>query len=194
MDLKPILRTILKQYTLPLDGDHGLARWGRVLENGLKLAIETGANIQIVSLFAVLHDSCRINESTDPEHGLRRLGVRDPVHGQTFALSLNWIICPLGLLHDLHQPGIGPRIQPGERCRKDGDGQQDEAHPAKPASIQECVQCRDRGTQQQRNQPEGPSQAARSAAVVIRVGPSQIKRQDDDRTTETQPIHDLLRF
>jgi uncharacterized protein len=89
MDLKPILRTILKQYTLPLDGDHGLARWGRVLENGLKLAIETGANIQIVSLFAVLHDSCRINESTDPEHGLRAANFATTLRGNLFDLSDN---------------------------------------------------------------------------------------------------------
>ncbi len=70
MSLKPILQVILEDYALPIAGDHGVAHWARVLENGLRLAEETGANVEVVSLFAVLHDSRRINEMTDPEHGL----------------------------------------------------------------------------------------------------------------------------
>jgi len=71
MNLKPVLNAILEDYALPLGGDHGVAHWARVLENGLRLAEETGANVEVVSLFAVLHDSRRINEVTDPEHGPR---------------------------------------------------------------------------------------------------------------------------
>jgi uncharacterized protein len=71
MNLKPILRAILKDYALPLGGDHGVAHWARVLENGLRLAEETGASVEVVTLFAILHDSRRINEVTDPEHGPR---------------------------------------------------------------------------------------------------------------------------
>ena len=39
--------------------------------NGLRLCAETGANVRVVELFAVLHDSKRFNEGYDPEHGLR---------------------------------------------------------------------------------------------------------------------------
>jgi hypothetical protein len=35
MNLKPILQVILEDYALPLNGDHGVAHWARVLENGL---------------------------------------------------------------------------------------------------------------------------------------------------------------
>jgi uncharacterized protein len=42
-----------------------------VLENGLRLAEETGADIAVVQLFAVLHDSQRQNEGSDPNHGPR---------------------------------------------------------------------------------------------------------------------------
>lgn len=71
MNLHPILQAILDDYALPLGGDHGVAHWARVLENGLKLADATGANVEVVSLLAVLLDSRRINEVTDPEHGPR---------------------------------------------------------------------------------------------------------------------------
>lgn len=71
MNLHPILQVILKDYALPLSGDHGVAHWARVLENGLRLAEETGANVEVVSLFAVLHDSRRISEVADPQHGPR---------------------------------------------------------------------------------------------------------------------------
>ncbi len=66
-----IMAEILSGYTLPLMGTHGLPHWGRVLENGLKLAKQTGADTTVVSLFAVFHDARRLNEGTDPDHGKR---------------------------------------------------------------------------------------------------------------------------
>ena len=71
LNLPLILHAVLDEYTLPWDGDHGVAHWARVLENGLRLAEETGAHVEVVRLFAVLHDSRRINEVTDPDHGPR---------------------------------------------------------------------------------------------------------------------------
>jgi uncharacterized protein len=70
-DIREILDAVLEDYTLPWDGAHGIAHWARVLENGRRLASETGANLAVVELFAVLHDSRRVNEGTDPEHGPR---------------------------------------------------------------------------------------------------------------------------
>lgn len=71
MNLKPLLQAILSEYSLPLTGYHGIAHWARVLENGLRLCETTGANLRVVSYFAVLHDSRRENESHDPDHGPR---------------------------------------------------------------------------------------------------------------------------
>ncbi len=87
MELRPILQTILKDYALPIGGDHGVAHWARVLENGLRLANETGANVEVVSLFAVLHDSRRINEFTDPEHGARAAEFAAELRGIVFDLD-----------------------------------------------------------------------------------------------------------
>ena len=44
-DLLPILRALLEEYALPLDGDHGVAHWARVLENGMVLAERTADRI-----------------------------------------------------------------------------------------------------------------------------------------------------
>lgn len=87
MDLRPILHAILQDYALPLNGDHGVAHWARVLENGQRLADETGANVAVVALFAVLHDSRRINEVTDPEHGPRAAEFAAELRGRFFDLD-----------------------------------------------------------------------------------------------------------
>jgi hypothetical protein len=71
LNIPLILHAILEEYVLPWDGDHGIAHWARVLENGLRLAEETGANIEVVQLFAILHDSQRVNKGGDPDHGPR---------------------------------------------------------------------------------------------------------------------------
>lgn len=84
--LVPVLRAILTQYTLPRDGDHGVSHWARVLENGVRLSEASGANLEVVRLFAVLHDSRRINEITDPEHGARAANFAAELRGVMFDL------------------------------------------------------------------------------------------------------------
>ena len=85
--LQPIVKAILQRYVLPWDGLHGLAHWARVLENGRRLAQETGASVEVVTLFAVLHDSRRINESSDPDHGPRAAQFARKLRGKLFVLA-----------------------------------------------------------------------------------------------------------
>jgi uncharacterized protein len=87
LDLKPIVDAILEQYSLPLFGIHGVAHWARVLENGLRLAEKTQANIEVVQLFAVFHDSQRVTEETDPSHGIRGASLATELRGELFDLS-----------------------------------------------------------------------------------------------------------
>jgi uncharacterized protein len=86
LNIPLILQGILEAYVLPWDGDHGIAHWARVLENGLRLAEETGANIEVVELFAILHDSQRVNEGGDPKHGPRAAAFALEVRGLLFDL------------------------------------------------------------------------------------------------------------
>ena len=64
-----LIQTILSTYPLPVSGVHGPAHWARVLENGAHLAERTGADLEVVQLFAVLHDSKRTTEDECYEHG-----------------------------------------------------------------------------------------------------------------------------
>jgi uncharacterized protein len=81
MDEAAIIREILKDYTLPVRGYHGLDHWARVRENGLRIAGTVGANEEVVKLFALFHDSRRIYEQRDKGHGHR---------GAELARKLRW--------------------------------------------------------------------------------------------------------
>ncbi len=70
-DHAEILKAILDGYTLNVRGIHGVFHWARVLENGLEIAKVTGADAEVTALFAMFHDSRRLNESRDHKHGLR---------------------------------------------------------------------------------------------------------------------------
>ena len=62
---------LVKSHALSEHGYHGPDHWLRVLQNGRLLTPLTGANLRVVELFALIHDSKRINENIDPEHGPR---------------------------------------------------------------------------------------------------------------------------
>jgi uncharacterized protein len=44
LNIPLVLKAVLEDYALPLNGDHGVSHWARVLENGHRLAEETGAS------------------------------------------------------------------------------------------------------------------------------------------------------
>ena len=66
-----LVRFVVSQFKLSHSGVHGPSHWMRVRKNGLELAQKTGANTGVVELFALFHDSCRVNEDTDHGHGSR---------------------------------------------------------------------------------------------------------------------------
>jgi len=79
MEIIPLLNNISEQYILHPNGAHGLSHWGRVLENGLRLAEVEGGDQNVITLFAIFHDACRHNQSIDPGHGARAAKLADKV-------------------------------------------------------------------------------------------------------------------
>jgi uncharacterized protein len=71
IDFADLWQTVSGQFSLAVDSDHGPDHWRRVERNGLLLAESSGADIVVVRLFALFHDSRRQNEFTDPDHGRR---------------------------------------------------------------------------------------------------------------------------
>ena len=87
LHLKPLVHAILEDYALPIDGTHGVSYWARVLEIGARLAEETGAKLEVVQLFAVFHNSRRINEGCDDGHGERGAELAAEFRGKYSTLS-----------------------------------------------------------------------------------------------------------
>ena len=83
-----LVQIIRGQFALEwTDGIHGEPHWSRVHENGLRLAELTGAKANVVELFAFLHDSRRLNDGYDPEHGLRAAEFARSLAGSAFELE-----------------------------------------------------------------------------------------------------------
>lgn len=68
-DRRRIVQRVKEQFELDWYGVHGLHHFNRVKKNGLILAAKNGADVEIVELFSLLHDACRIYEVGDPYHG-----------------------------------------------------------------------------------------------------------------------------
>lgn len=66
---------------------HGPDHWRRVERNGLILAPAAGADVEVVRLFALFHDSCRVNDGHDPGHGARGAALAERLRGKLFELS-----------------------------------------------------------------------------------------------------------
>ena len=64
-----LLDHLLEQFPLGNSLIHGKEHWMRVLYNGRILAKETSANLNVVELFAIIHDCQRDNDDYDLEHG-----------------------------------------------------------------------------------------------------------------------------
>jgi uncharacterized protein len=87
LNTSPIIHEILEDYALPIRGFHGVVHWARVLENGQRLAVATGANLEIVTLFALFHDSRRVNEHSDFGHGHRGARYARSLRGKLIHLD-----------------------------------------------------------------------------------------------------------
>lgn len=82
-----LVRIIRGQFALDWNGIHGASHWARVRDNGLRLAEVTGADARVVELFAFLHDSRRLNDGFDPEHGTRAAQFARSLAGSAFELE-----------------------------------------------------------------------------------------------------------
>ncbi|QQG64640.1 HD domain-containing protein [Desulfobulbus oligotrophicus] len=81
-----LITAVQYQFQVDWNGIHGVSHWARVYENGLHLAESTGANKQVVRLFAVFHDSRRFSEGQDLEHGPRGAQLAKLYRGKYYQL------------------------------------------------------------------------------------------------------------
>ena len=77
------------------NGFHGFDHWMRVLHNGRLLADAEGANLKVVELFCLLHDTQRLNEDETPHTATGRLSTHrhSEASGSTLQ-TVKWICSP----------------------------------------------------------------------------------------------------
>lgn len=69
--INELMKYLRGHFRLDWTGIHGAPHWSRVLLNGTKIAQAEGARLDVVTLFAFLHDHERINDGDDWGHGPR---------------------------------------------------------------------------------------------------------------------------
>ena len=87
MNQPELVRFLRNHFALDWRGIHGAPHWSRVRLNGLRLAEATGARIRVIEAFALLHDSCRMNDGHDPEHGARATVLAERINAQYLELD-----------------------------------------------------------------------------------------------------------
>ena len=87
MKLRSMILYLRDRYRLDWRGLHGIAHWARVRAAGLELAGHTGADPEVVELFALLHDTCRYNDCHDPGHGPRAARLAEKLNGDYYCLD-----------------------------------------------------------------------------------------------------------
>ena len=86
-DRQGLIQAIREQYILDWKGIHGWDHWMMVLETGRELTAAVAADLRVVELFALLHDSCRHNDGIDPGHGARAADFVQTLNGSFFTLE-----------------------------------------------------------------------------------------------------------
>jgi uncharacterized protein len=77
---------VTAQFHSPGYSVHGPDHWRRVERNGLLLATRTGADLTVIRLFALFHDSRRENDYWDDGHGARGAEYAASLRGSVFHL------------------------------------------------------------------------------------------------------------
>ena len=99
-DRNGLIEAIRARYVLQWHGKHGWDHWMRVFETGRILAAENGADVRVLELFSLLHDSCRESDRLDPEHGPRAVLFAEMLHGKFFCLEKKFLDTLLVAIRD----------------------------------------------------------------------------------------------
>ena len=87
-DASRLVEAVLERSTGKDSSIHGESHWQRVAAAGLTLLPETpGADPALVFLFALFHDSMRLNDNYDPLHGPRGAALARKLRGEAFDLE-----------------------------------------------------------------------------------------------------------
>lgn len=84
---KELWSFVEEQFPMGEHSFHGPSHWRRVLKFGKRIARTNGADLELLELFALFHDSRRVNDSIDHNHGKRGADLALKCHGTYFNLD-----------------------------------------------------------------------------------------------------------
>lgn len=86
-DRSGLIALIKSEFKIDWQGIHGTNHWARVLNHGKNIGQIRKADLLVIELFGFLHDSCRLNDGRDPQHGARAAEFAHGIHGDYFQLD-----------------------------------------------------------------------------------------------------------
>jgi len=112
-DRSGLIALIKSEFRLDWQGIHGANHWARVLNHGKNIGQIRKADLLVVELFGFLHDSCRINDGRDPQHGQRAAEFAHGIHGDYFILKPKQLdrLCYAMAHHSSGEVSVDPTIQ-----------------------------------------------------------------------------------
>lgn len=87
IDYARLTKFLRHHFALDWNGIHGASHWARVSRYARYLAQGTSADTEVLSLFALLHDSCRESDQRDPEHGARAARLAREINGHLYRIT-----------------------------------------------------------------------------------------------------------
>ena len=84
---RQLVRVLRRKFSLDWTGVHGAPHWARVRANGLVIAQHSRASTKVVELFAFVHDSCRVHDGRDRDHGSRGALFVEEIQTSVLGLS-----------------------------------------------------------------------------------------------------------
>lgn len=120
---RQLMRVARQQFRLEWQGIHGVPHWARVRWNGLTLAAVNGARVDVVEVFALLHDSHRHHDGPDREHGARAADFALKLSRELLQLDRSGLELPMYAMR-YHSDGLieadltDPTDRPARRHRR----------------------------------------------------------------------------
>lgn len=87
INIPGLIKFLRNDFALDWKGIHGSPHWARVLKNGTILAEREGARLDVITLFAFLHDHKRLHDDHDTEHGRLAVESAKSLRGEFFKID-----------------------------------------------------------------------------------------------------------
>jgi len=93
IDFEKLWQYVINDPDLRNSHIHGPDHWARVERNGIYIGEQVGADLTVIKLFALFHDSKRQNDSIDPGHGKRGAEYAKSLRNKLFEISDDQFDC-----------------------------------------------------------------------------------------------------